>query len=152
MAGDYVHRQREVSQPLPLMVTQPQRYGTAANHGWWKAQHHAISHHDRADNAHLASYPVCDELHPMSIFSSARRAATRRALFFQKVLAKNEKAIDKMPLSAMMMPSGVISMIMLSKNLPSGSSGRFSFLSLDTVEDPWRFTRLRVGARWIYEV
>ena len=36
MAGVYVHRQREVSQSLPLMVTQPQGYGTAANHGWWK--------------------------------------------------------------------------------------------------------------------
>ena len=36
LVGVCVHRQREVSQSLPLMVTLPQGYGTAANHGWWK--------------------------------------------------------------------------------------------------------------------
>jgi hypothetical protein len=28
---------------------------------------HEISNHDRADNAHFAGNPVCDELHPMSM-------------------------------------------------------------------------------------
>jgi hypothetical protein len=28
---------------------------------------HEHPHHDRADNAHFAGNPVCDELHPMSM-------------------------------------------------------------------------------------
>lgn len=30
-------------------------------------KNHVVSQHDRADNAHFAGNPVCDEFHPMSM-------------------------------------------------------------------------------------
>ena len=58
---------------------------------------HEPSNHDRADNAHFTGNPVCDELHPMSMKGSARRAATCRALSVLSVLerVKCKKRVDK---------------------------------------------------------